>query len=209
MRSGTCRFLFEFHQIFSRGLDNGLRNARQRSHLQSVALTRRPVIDGMQEYDMVPVFHCPQMHIGGLREFLGGLQVSVPVRMDDGRVEVFDGKRLEGDFRTPVTQDGRTAKSFQVLLPVANSEQFIKRLEDAGAACVMPLGAPIGSGLGVLDPYAISSVVAASSGRTISGTPFCHWPTRNSPSGRPWSSQVSGPRIVSTSFSRSQSASSI
>ena len=56
-------------------------------------------------------------------------------QLDQGniqRVEVFDGKRLEGDFRTPVTQDGRTAKSFQVLLPVANSEQFIKRLEDAG-----------------------------------------------------------------------------
>src|SRR5918992_2128899 len=56
-------------------------------------------------------------------------------QLDQGnvaRVEVFDGKRLEGDFRTPVTQDGRTAKSFQVLLPVANSESFIKRLEDAG-----------------------------------------------------------------------------
>src|SRR5918997_1528090 len=56
-------------------------------------------------------------------------------QLDQGnvaRVEVFDGKRLEGDFRTPVTQDGRSAKSFQVLLPVANSETFIKRLEDAG-----------------------------------------------------------------------------
>ena len=32
-------------------------------------------------------------------------------QLDQGnvaRVEVFDGKRLEGDFRTPVTQDGRT-----------------------------------------------------------------------------------------------------
>ncbi|MBA3345144.1 MAG: ATP-dependent metallopeptidase FtsH/Yme1/Tma family protein [Gemmatimonadales bacterium] len=56
-------------------------------------------------------------------------------QLDQGnvsRVEVYDGKRLEGDFRTPVTQEGRTAKSFQVLLPVANSEVFIKRLEDAG-----------------------------------------------------------------------------
>src|SRR6476469_4658107 len=55
-------------------------------------------------------------------------------QLDQGnvaRVEVFDGKRLEGDFRSPVTQDGRSAKSFQVLLPVANSEAFIKRLEDA------------------------------------------------------------------------------
>src|SRR6187401_543576 len=55
-------------------------------------------------------------------------------QLDQGnvaRVEVFDGKRLEGDFRSPVTQEGRSAKSFQVLLPVANSEVFIKRLEDA------------------------------------------------------------------------------
>src|SRR5262245_46591945 len=56
-------------------------------------------------------------------------------QLDQGnvaQVEIFDGKRLEGDFRTPVTQDGRTAKSFTVLLPVANSEVFVKRLEDAG-----------------------------------------------------------------------------
>src|ERR687891_262294 len=56
-------------------------------------------------------------------------------QLDQGnvaRVEVFDGKRLEGDFRTPVTQEGRSAKSFTVLLPVANSEVFVKRLEDAG-----------------------------------------------------------------------------
>ncbi|MBA3658163.1 MAG: ATP-dependent metallopeptidase FtsH/Yme1/Tma family protein [Gemmatimonadales bacterium] len=46
------------------------------------------------------------------------------------QVEIYDGKRLEGDFRAPVTQGGRSAKSFQVLLPVANSETFLKRLED-------------------------------------------------------------------------------
>src|SRR5512138_710577 len=56
-------------------------------------------------------------------------------QLDQGnvaRVEVYDGKRLEGDFKNPVTQDNRTAKSFQVLLPVANSEQFVDRLEKSG-----------------------------------------------------------------------------
>ncbi len=48
------------------------------------------------------------------------------------RVEVFDGKRVEGDFKSAVTQDGRSAKSFTVLLPIANSEAFMKRMEDAG-----------------------------------------------------------------------------
>ncbi len=56
-------------------------------------------------------------------------------QLDQGniaRVEIFDGTRLEGDFKNPVTKDNRSAKSFQVLLPVANSEDFIKRLDDAG-----------------------------------------------------------------------------
>ena len=46
------------------------------------------------------------------------------------------GKRLEGDFKTPVTQDGRSTKSFTVLLPVSNSEAFVKRLDEAGVPIV-------------------------------------------------------------------------
>jgi len=34
-----------------------------------------------------------------------------------------------------------------------------KKLEDAGAAAVMPLGAPIGSGLGVQNPVMIRAIV--------------------------------------------------
>jgi cell division protease FtsH len=45
---------------------------------------------------------------------------------------VFDGKRVVGDFKSAVTQDGRSANSFTVLLPIANSEAFMKRVEDAG-----------------------------------------------------------------------------
>jgi cell division protease FtsH len=52
------------------------------------------------------------------------------------RVEIFDGKRLEGDFKSPVAQDGRSAKSFTVLLPIANSEAFLKRLDEAGVPIV-------------------------------------------------------------------------
>ena len=48
------------------------------------------------------------------------------------RVEMYDGKRIEGDFKSAVNQDGRSAKSFTVLLPVSNSEVFIERLEKAG-----------------------------------------------------------------------------
>jgi thiazole synthase len=34
-----------------------------------------------------------------------------------------------------------------------------KKLEDAGAAVVMPLGAPIGSGLGIRNPYNIKIIL--------------------------------------------------
>jgi cell division protease FtsH len=51
-------------------------------------------------------------------------------------VEIFDGKRVEGDFKTPVAQDGRPAKSFTVLLPIANSEELLKRLDSAGVQIV-------------------------------------------------------------------------
>src|ERR687890_203911 len=56
-------------------------------------------------------------------------------QLDEGnvsQVEIFDGKRLEGDFRRPVTQEGKTARRFQVLLPIANSEAFLTRLDAPG-----------------------------------------------------------------------------
>jgi len=48
------------------------------------------------------------------------------------RVEVIDGKRLQGDFRSPVVQGGTPAERFTVLLPIKDSEDFLKRIEDAG-----------------------------------------------------------------------------
>src|SRR6266545_2679370 len=60
-------------------------------------------------------------------------------QLDQGniaRIEIYDGKRLEGDFKTPVAQDGRSAKSFTVLLPIANSEAFVKRLDESGVPIV-------------------------------------------------------------------------
>ncbi len=43
-----------------------------------------------------------------------------------------------------------------VVLPYTNDDPIMaKKLEDAGAAAVMPLGAPIGSGLGIRNPHNI------------------------------------------------------
>ncbi|HEY3064696.1 MAG TPA: thiazole synthase [Methylomirabilota bacterium] len=47
-----------------------------------------------------------------------------------------------------------------VVMPYTNDDPVIaKRLEEAGAACVMPLGAPIGSGLGIRNPYNIKIIL--------------------------------------------------
>jgi thiazole synthase len=52
------------------------------------------------------------------------------------------------------------AKEGFVVLPYTNDDPIMaKRLENAGAAAVMPLGAPIGSGLGIRNPYNIKIIM--------------------------------------------------
>ncbi len=47
-----------------------------------------------------------------------------------------------------------------VVMPYTNDDPVIcRQLEEAGAACVMPLGAPIGSGLGIRNPYNIRIIL--------------------------------------------------
>lgn len=46
-----------------------------------------------------------------------------------------------------------------VVLPYTNDDLVnAKKLQDAGAAAIMPLGAPIGSGMGIQNPHAISII---------------------------------------------------
>ncbi len=46
-----------------------------------------------------------------------------------------------------------------VVLPYTNDDPVVcRKLEDAGAAAVMPLGAPIGSGLGIQNPNALAII---------------------------------------------------
>jgi len=52
------------------------------------------------------------------------------------------------------------AKEGFIVFPYTNDDPVMaKRLEDAGAAAVMPLGAPIGSGLGIRNPYNIRIIL--------------------------------------------------
>ncbi|MFD6166504.1 thiazole synthase [Oerskovia sp. NPDC060287] len=49
-----------------------------------------------------------------------------------------------------------------VVLPYTNDDPILaRRLEDVGCAAVMPLGAPIGSGLGILNPRNIAAITSA------------------------------------------------
>jgi thiazole synthase len=47
-----------------------------------------------------------------------------------------------------------------VVLPYTNDDPILaRRLEDVGCAAVMPLGSPIGSGMGIRNPYNIALIV--------------------------------------------------
>jgi thiazole synthase len=53
-------------------------------------------------------------------------------------------------------------KGFTVLPYVNDDPVTCRKLADVGAAAVMPLGSPIGTGLGIVNPYAIERIVATS-----------------------------------------------
>ena len=56
-----------------------------------------------------------------------------------------------------------TAEGFEVMVYCADDPVYARKLEDAGAVAIMPLGAPIGSGLGVQNPINIHLIVEQSS----------------------------------------------
>jgi thiazole synthase len=72
-----------------------------------------------------------------------------------------------GDQRTLFPDNEELLKATKLLvkdgfivLPYTNDDPvFAKKLEDAGAAAVMPLGAPIGSGLGIRNPHNIAIIL--------------------------------------------------
>jgi thiazole synthase len=52
-------------------------------------------------------------------------------------------------------------EGFDVMVYCTDDPVFARRLEDAGACAIMPLGAPIGSGLGIQNPVNIRLIVEA------------------------------------------------
>jgi thiazole synthase len=62
------------------------------------------------------------------------------------------------DAAESLVEDGFT------VLPYTNDDPILaRRLEDAGCAAVMPLGSPIGSGMGIRNPYNVQIIVEEAS----------------------------------------------
>lgn len=55
------------------------------------------------------------------------------------------------------------ADGFTVLTYTNDDPVLARRLEDAGAAAVMPAGSPIGTGLGILNPHNIETIISRAS----------------------------------------------
>ncbi len=88
------------------------------------------------------------------REALGTEWVKLEVIGDD-RTLLPDSAELLEAAETLVAEDF-------VVLPYTNDDPILaRRLEDAGCAAVMPLGSPIGSGMGIRNPYNLRLIVEA------------------------------------------------
>jgi thiazole synthase len=89
-------------------------------------------------------------HLG--REALGTPLVKIEV--------IGDEKTLYPDLPELLVATRRLVKEGFVVMPYTSDDVVMAlRLEEAGAACVMPLGGPIGSGLGILNPTNIKMIV--------------------------------------------------
>ncbi len=62
-----------------------------------------------------------------------------------------------------VAAEQLVADGFVVLPYTTDDPVLARRLEDAGCAAVMPLGSPIGSGMGILNPYNLTLIVEQAS----------------------------------------------
>ena len=71
-----------------------------------------------------------------------------------------DEKTLYPDLSALLEATKILVKEGFTVLPYTTDDLITAlRLEDAGAACVMPLGAPIGSGLGIINPLNIRIII--------------------------------------------------
>ncbi|MFS0701917.1 thiazole synthase [Cellulomonas sp. 179-A 4D5 NHS] len=85
------------------------------------------------------------------REACGTSWVKLEVLADDVTL-------LPEPFGLVEAADRLVREGFTVLPYTGDDPVVARRLEDVGCAAVMPLGSPIGSGLGILDPRSIAAI---------------------------------------------------
>ncbi|MCG5212338.1 thiazole synthase [Streptosporangium sp. KLBMP 9127] len=90
------------------------------------------------------------------REALGTSWVKLEVISDERTL-------LPDPIETFDAAERLVADGFTVLPYIGDDPALARRLEQAGCAAVMPLGAPIGSGLGIRNPHNIELIVEAAS----------------------------------------------
>jgi len=74
-----------------------------------------------------------------------------------------DRETLYPDVEQLLRATEELVKDGFVVLPYCTDDPVIcRKLADAGAAAVMPLGSPIGTGLGIINPYAIERICVTS-----------------------------------------------
>src|SRR5258705_4163631 len=79
-----------------------------------------------------------------------------------------DSRTLFPDVQGLLDATKTLARDGFVVMPYTNDDPVMaKKLEDAGAAGVMPPGAPIGSGLGIRNPYNIKIILETVRGPVI------------------------------------------
>jgi len=91
------------------------------------------------------------------------------VSINDETLEVADQTTDERTLPLDAVELIRAAEQLAddrfVVLPYANADPVLaRRLEDTGCAGVMPLGSPIGTGLGVANPHHIEMFVEQPNG---------------------------------------------
>ncbi|EMD83512.1 sulfur carrier protein ThiS [Pacificimonas flava] len=75
-----------------------------------------------------------------------------------------EAKSLYPDMEQTLSATKELVKDgFDVMVYCADDPIAAKKLEDAGAAAIMPLGAPIGSGLGIQNPVTIRLIIEGAS----------------------------------------------
>ncbi len=94
------------------------------------------------------------------REALGTDLIKLEIIADEDTLYPDAEKVLEG-ARTLID------KGFQVMPYCTDDPIVCKKLEDLGCVAVMPLGAPIGSGMGILNPYNLALIRDKLSGPLI------------------------------------------